>query len=197
MSIACLQAANAGGAVRGGDRDADGGLADLDDAGAVPDRGAQAAVIGERRARDAHDLLLGHARVGLVLEVEHLALARALAHGAREGRDRAGVRAADVRDQAAEVDRLGAEQDERLVGAARDGRDQRDLVAVAERDGALGVLLVDGVGEPARLGADGERGEDVAGGGAGRQLELALPRARALPQSGEEPHGHAHGGLTP
>ena len=95
---------------------------------------AQAAVLGHDGARDARDLLLGHARVGLVLEVEHVAVARALAHGAGERRDRAGVRAGDVRDQAVEVDRLGAEQDERLgSAAARDRRDQRDLVAVLQR----------------------------------------------------------------
>ena len=129
--MACLQAAKAGGAVGRGDRDPDRGLADRDDAGAVPDGGAQAAVLGDDGACDARDLLLGHARVGLVLEVEHVALARALAHRAGECRDRAGVGAADVRDQAGQVDRLGAEQDERLgLGAARDGRDQRDLVAV-------------------------------------------------------------------
>ena len=100
-------------------------------------------------------------------------------------------------DQAVEVDRLGAEQDERLgFGAARDGRDQRDLVAVLQDGGALGVLLVDGVGQARRLGADLERGEDIARRGALRQLELTSSGPGALPQRGEQPHGHAHAGLT-
>ena len=148
-------------------------------------------------ARDAGDLLLGHARIGLVLEVEHVAVARALAHRPGERRDGAGVGAGDVRDQAVEVDRLGAEQDERLgLAPARDGWDQRDLVALLQRRRSLGVLLVDGVGQAGRLGADLERGEDVAGDRALRQLELSAPRSRAFPQRGEQPHGHAHARLT-
>ncbi len=74
--MACLQAAKAAARWAEEIAIADRGLADLDDARAVRDRGAQAAVVGERGAGDAHDLLLGHARVGLVLEVEHVALAR-------------------------------------------------------------------------------------------------------------------------
>ena len=99
-------------------------------------------------------------------------------------------------DQAAEVDRLRAEQHERLVGAARDGRDDRHLVAVAQGRRALGVLAVDGVREPGGLAADLERGEDVAGRGALGQVELTLSGTRAFPQRGEEPHGHAHERLT-
>ena len=107
-----------------------------------------------------------------------------------------GVGPADVGDQPREVDRLRPEQDERLVRTARDGRDQGDLVAVVQLLRALGVLLVHGVVEARGLGADVERREDVTRGGALGQLELAPPGPRALPQRGEQPHGHAHGELT-
>ena len=74
--MACLQAAKAAARWAEEIAIADRCLADRDDARAVPDRGAQAAVLGEHGAGDARDLLLGHAGVGLVLEVEHLAVAR-------------------------------------------------------------------------------------------------------------------------
>ena len=102
-----------------------------------------------------------------------------------------------MRDQAGQVDRLRAEQDERLGSSPPEtGGISATSSPSLQRGGALGVLLVDGVGQARRLGADLERGEDVARGRALRQLELARAGPRALPQRGEQPHGHAHAGLT-
>ena len=88
------------------------------------------------RARDALELEHRHLVERLVVEPQHLASARDVAHRADERRDRAGARIGDARDQPPEVDRLDGELGERVTTRrpARDGRDQRDLVAVVQRD---------------------------------------------------------------
>ena len=72
------------------------------------------------------------------------------------------------------------------IDAARDGRDERDLVAVGQRGRAVGVGTVDRDAEGRRLRADTEARPDVARGGAVGQLDLDGRRAGALAQHREE-----------
>src|SRR2546429_2806079 len=166
---------------RHGDHDAR--VADADAAHAVVDRDLGQLVLGlERRGQLGHDLL-GHALVSLVVEVDDVAAAGVDARGPDEGRDRSGLGTLDLRDHGVHVERLLAEPDR----AARDRRDQRHLVAVAERPVAVGVLLVDGVEEAGRLVAEAEGGPDL---GDRRRLDLARRPAGALAQAGEETDTH-------
>ena len=71
---------------------------------------------------------LGHLLVGLVLEVEYVAPARAAADGADEARDRAGLGILDLAQHGGDVERAFDEAER----AAADGRDDRHLVAVRE-----------------------------------------------------------------
>ena len=168
-------------AVRGGDGDHDRRLADLD----ASDRWWIAIVCRSYRAfgtgREAGHQRLRHLRVRLVVEVVH-------------GRGRAtrwrtvpvnvatapARSAAHLRDGRVERERL-VRHDER---AARDGRDQRDLVAVRELAVALGVLPVDRVEQAVRLLAEPECGPESARSatplGAARSLGAARPAPRAL-----------------
>ena len=66
-------------AMRRGDGDDDARLADVDSADAVVDRDLAQLVLRLQRGRELGHHLLGHALVGLVLEVEHVAAARAVA----------------------------------------------------------------------------------------------------------------------
>ena len=59
-------------------------------------------------ARELGHRLLGHPLVRLVLEVEHVPVARAVADGAEEGRDRAGLVALHLAHDGVERERLGA-----------------------------------------------------------------------------------------
>ena len=70
---------------------------------------------------------------------------------------RAGALVGDLGDDGLERERLLGQPE----GAAGDGRDQRDLVAVGELPLALGVLAVDGVEQARRLVAEPERGPHV------------------------------------
>ncbi len=77
-----------------------------------------------------HDLL-GHALVGLVVEVENRPAAGMDAGRADEDRGAAGALISHLRHDGSHVERLRAEPE----GAARDGRDERHLVAVGELAG--------------------------------------------------------------
>ena len=79
------------------------------------------------RGQLLHDLL-GHALVGLVLEVEHRPAAGVDARRADEDGGAAGALVRDLRDDGRHVERLRAEPER----AARDGRDERHLVAVGQ-----------------------------------------------------------------
>ena len=79
-------------------------------------------------AADALQLGLGHALVGLVLQPDHVAAARARPGRARERRDRAGVVGGHLGDDGLERERLPGEP----IGPARDRRDERHLVSVRE-----------------------------------------------------------------
>ena len=97
VSIASLHASEGVVAMRCGDGDRDARLADVDAADAVVD-GDRAEVVASRSSSAAislHDLL-GHALVGLVVEVEHRAAARLDPDGAEERRDRAGALVGDL-----------------------------------------------------------------------------------------------------
>src|SRR5207249_4284383 len=126
--------------------------------------------------------------VGLVLEVRHLPPARLPADRAREGRDTARALVGDLGDDRVQRQRLLGDAE----GPTRDGRDQGDLVPVRQLPLRVGVLPVDGVEQPRRFLAQGERRPDVAD--AADPFELAFREPRALPQAGEQPHLDRHGG---
>ena len=126
-------------------------------------------------ARSLHDLL-GHALVGLVLEVEHRPAAGLDARRADEDRGAARLLVRDLRDDRRYVERLLAEP-ERPAG---DGRDQRHLVAVGELPVGRGVLAVHGVEQARRLVAELERCPDVRQPDRRRRGRAPTsPRARA------------------
>ena len=75
MSIASLASSQRGLAVRCGDGDHHARLADLDPADAVVDREPTELVGLFQLGRELRHHLLGHLRVGLVLEVAHFATA--------------------------------------------------------------------------------------------------------------------------
>ena len=147
------------GAVRRGHGDHDRRLADPDAADAVGDRDRDRGRTSRSSsaARSRHDLL-GHALVRLVVEVENRAPARLDARRADEDRDAAGTLVGDLGDDRRQVERLGAEPE----GAARDGRDERHLVAVGELP----------------LGRARTRGSRRRAGPAARRRARARPRRR-------------------
>ena len=145
-------------------------------------------LLGELR-RELRHHVLGHPLVGLVLEVEHRAVTRAVADGAEERRDRARLVAGDFPHGCVDRERLAGQ----LEVSAGDGRDQRDLVAVGERGLGVRVALVDRVEQARRLVAELERRPDVGDAGAVGELELARTGARALAETGEESDAHVHG----
>ena len=98
-----------------------------------------------------HDLL-GHLGVRLVLEALDLAAAGTPAHGPGERRDRARLLRRDLRDRGVERQRRLADAER----AARDRRDERDLVPVREFSVGRRVAAVDGVEESLRLVTEGE-----------------------------------------
>ena len=134
---------------------------------------------------------LGHLLVGLVLEVEDVAAARAAADGADEARDRAGLGILDLAQHGRDVERAFDEAER----AAADGRDDRHLVAVRELMPRLDVLPVDGVEQPRRLVAETEGGPDVLDAGDVVELETRAPGA--FPEAGEEADGDAHALILP
>jgi hypothetical protein len=143
------------------------------------------------RCGEPGEQLEGHVLVGLVLEVLDGAAARAAPNRAGERRDRARLVAGNGAHGRLERERFL--RDAHVVDAARDGRDQPDLVAVGERAAGLRVLAVDGVEQPTRLGAgEPERRPDVPDDCAVGELELPPAGPRQLAQTREEPHRHPH-----
>ena len=132
-----------------------------------------------------HDLL-GHALVGLVLEVEHRPAAGLDARRADEDRGAACLLVRDLRDDRRHVERLRAEPER----PARDGRDERHLVAVGQLPVGRGVLAVHGVEQARRLVAELEQRPDV--GNAFDAVEIPLRPAGPLAQSREEAHADLH-----
>jgi hypothetical protein len=175
--------------VRGGDRDHHGGLADADVADAMVDRDLVQVVPRLQHRRDARHHRLGHLGVGLVLEALDFAAAGTAPHRARERRDRAGALVGDLGDHL--VEREGALGHEE--GAARDGRDQRDLVAVPQGRVRLRVVPVERVEQPLRLLPQAEGGPDVGEAASRAELEHLLAGAGALTERGEQLHHHPHG----
>ena len=172
--------------MRRGDGDHDASLADRDAPDAVVDRDVAELVARLQLLGDLGHDLLGHALVGLVLEVRDGAAARVDARRADERRDRAGLVRCDLVDDGFEREGLVAEEER----AAGDRRDQRDLVPVGQLVAALDVRLVHGVDEPARLVAEVERRPHVVD--ARDVFDVALRPARALAQAGEQPHVDSH-----
>ena len=76
---------------------------------AVVDRDREQLVALLQLARQLGHHLLGHALVRLVLEIEDVAVARAVADGAEEARDRAGLVALHFAHDGVERERLGRE----------------------------------------------------------------------------------------
>src|SRR5690349_20327623 len=128
-------------AVRGRDSDDHRRFPDLYPTGPVVDRDLAQLVPRAELVGDLRHDLLGHAAVGLVLEVLHDAVAGIDARRPDERRDRPGFLSGDLGDDRVERQRLLAEE---KVPTAH-GRDQRDLVAVAQLAVAPRVLLVHGV----------------------------------------------------
>src|SRR5205823_3689424 len=145
-------------AVRRRDGDRDARLADLDPADPVVDRDRPELVPLLELGGDLGHHLLGHLGVGLVLEIEDGPAARFPANRAEERRDGAGALVGDLLDDRLEREPLFGDAER----AARDGRDQRHLVAVGELLLALGIPAVDRVEQPVRLVAEPERGPDLA-----------------------------------
>jgi len=136
---------------------------------------------------DGADALVGHLGVGLVLELCDLA------RDALEGHDRPGARVAHPLDQ--DVERQGLRgQHRRNRLAARDGRDQRELVARPQLGLGVGVVAVDGHDERQAAREVVEPVQRVAHTSALGQLQLDLACARALAQHGEEADRHHHEG---
>ena len=108
------------------DRDHDARPADADDADPVVDRDRDQVVSLDELGGDPLHLGLGHALVRLVLELDDVAAARVGAGRADEGGDRTGIVRRDLAD--------GIVDGKRLLGEAerstRNGRDQRDFVAL-------------------------------------------------------------------
>ncbi|MEY4226800.1 MAG: hypothetical protein RL190_1557, partial [Actinomycetota bacterium] len=105
-------------------------IADLHARANDPRAGAQAAFTGTVRNRTAEKEVLR-----LEYEAYDVPLAGPVADRAGEGGLGARARVVGARVQGGDVERLGldAHADARVVRAAGDGRDQRDLVAVPER----------------------------------------------------------------
>src|SRR6478672_5035770 len=96
-------------AMRGGDGDDDRRLADLHAPGPVVDGDAAELVLRRELGRDLGHQPFGHALVRLVVEVLHVAVARAIARRAGERRDRARARVAYLVDSLVEREGLVAE----------------------------------------------------------------------------------------
>src|SRR5204863_3979994 len=118
-------------------------------------------------------------------EVLDGAAARLDPRRAGERRDRAGAVVAHLVDHALERERLVRESER----AARDGGDERDDVAVAERAVVRRVLLVDGVEQSVGLGAEVELAPHVADRGG---VDLPRGPAGTLAQPGEQADSHTH-----
>ena len=116
-------------AVRGGDGDHDGGLADRDASDTVMDGDGGQLVPSVQPVCDLGHHLFRHSLIRFVVEVDDGSTARGSARRPGEGRDRTRVVGAHLVDDAVEGERFVAEQ-ERATG---DRRDQRHLVAVRER----------------------------------------------------------------
>ena len=165
---------------RRGDRDRD--LADRQRADAVVDRDLGAGPFALDLLRDLGQHLLRHLDVRLVLQPDDVGQVMALAaHDAGERDDAAPVRAGDRRDRLVDDERLGADGDLARAGAARDRRQQRDLVAVRERlsrrSAIARLTAVCTCGSSAAMPrmALGDRGA----GGAARRRRRAAPGSRA------------------
>src|SRR6266851_1995263 len=173
-------------AMRRGDRDDDARLADLDATRAMVDRDLAEVVATLQICSDlAHDLL-GHFLVRLVVEVKDDVSARLESGRAGERCDCAGLLRAHLVDDRIEGERFRGEPE----GAARDGWDQGDFVAVGEWVISVGVLLVHRIEQAFGLVAELERGPDIAD--PIHSPHLALAPARALPETGEQLDEDAH-----
>src|SRR3954451_23295703 len=110
--------------MRGRDGDDDARLADLDAPQSVVDGDRAEAVALGQLVAEPGEHRLGHLLVGLVLEMEYVAAARAAAPGADEAPDRSGLGTLDLPQHRSDVERAFDEAER----AAADGRDERDLV---------------------------------------------------------------------
>ena len=147
---------------------------------------AQRSYVRSRSAASSLHHLLGHALVGLVVEMQHGAATGVDARRPDEHGDAARALVGHLGDDGRWVERLLAEP----VGASGHGRDQRHLVAVGQLPVGRGVLAVDRVEQALRLRAEIERSPHVAN--PIDAVEVALGPASALAQAGEESHPDLH-----
>jgi hypothetical protein len=78
-------------------------------------------------------------------------------------------------------------------GASRDGRDERDLVALGERLSWLRVLAVHGIEQAGRLVTKPERWPHILENRPVSENDLAPISACLLAKPGEQPDDHSHG----
>ena len=174
--------------MRSRDRDDDARLADLDAAHAMMDRNlAQLVSRDELRREVGHDLL-GHALVGLVLEMEDVAPTRVRTRCPDERRDSAGGVVAHLRDGGLDGQRIGRESEI----AAGHRRNHCDLVSGRERLAPLDVRAVPRVQKSPRLFAQPECRPHVGDGCAVFDVDLDGPGSRALPQRSEQSDAYDH-----
>ena len=168
------------------DGDHDRRLSDPDAADAVRDRDRAEVVRAlEVGGQVGHDLL-GHALVGLVVEVEHRAAAGLDARRADEDRGAAGRSSATSATTAATSSGSALS---RNAPPETGGMSATSSPSASSRSGG-GVLAVDGVEQARRLVAELERRPDVAD--AFDAVEIALRPAGTLAQAGEETHADLH-----
>ena len=177
---------------RHGDDDAR--LADVDAADAVVDRdAAQAVALGEPRGQLGHDLL-GHALVGLVLEVQHVAVARAVARRADERRDRAGAVAAHLVHRGVERQRL-LDEPERPPPETGGMSATSSPAASARSRSAYARFTANRM--PAGSSPSSSARPHVADDARRPEARARRFPTRALAQRREQPHPHVHGGVYP
>ncbi len=155
--------------------DHDRSLADPDPPDPVVDGDRAELVARLQLGGDVGHHLLRHPFVGLVLQVRHRPAAGVDAGRADERRDRAGSVGGDLLHHGLESERL-FRQPKRTAG---DGRDQRHLVAVAQRSVARNVDLVHRVEDTRGLVAQVESRPDVRNRLHAVELALGPPRALA------------------
>src|SRR5919106_77558 len=186
--------------VGSGDRDHHARLSDVDPADAMVYGDLAQLVLGLQRRRELGHDLLGHSLVRLVFEVEDIPTARVRARGAGEGRNRAGFVDLHLRRDRLERERLLGEPEPTLwlkatwlLCAARDRRDECDLVARREGRVLLGIRAIQRVEKPVGLIPEAEGRPNVGENGPVGEVELDTPRPRALPKRCKETHVNLHG----